>query len=148
MQIEKTFQSQDIMWSRLNCLCARYSLHSEYVVCNLFFALWRFFGSSDWPPACFDLGLPWWVSGKESAWNAGDLTSIPGSGKFPEEQNGNPLQYSCLRNPMDRGAWWAIVHMVAKSWTQLKWLSTHAHTLKQGGGPLTSGCTHVCEAKI
>ena len=81
MQIEKTFQSQDIMWSRLNCLCARYSLHSEYVVCNLFFALWRFFGSSDWPPACFDLGLPWWVSGKESGSNAGDMVLIPGLGR-------------------------------------------------------------------
>ena len=43
--------------------------------------------------------------------------------------NGNPLQYSCLENPMDRGAWWAIVHGVAKSWTQLKQLSTHAWLL-------------------
>ena len=46
---------------------------------------------------------------------AGDMDSIPGSGRSPREGNGNPLQYSCLRNPMDRGAWWATVHEVAKS---------------------------------
>ena len=46
---------------------------------------------------------------------AGDMGSIPGSGRSPREGNGNPLQYSCLRNPMDRGAWWATVHEVAKS---------------------------------
>ena len=51
--------------------------------------------------------------------NAGDLGSIPGSGRSPGEGNGNPLQYSCLENPMDRGAWWATVHGVAKSRTQL-----------------------------
>ena len=47
----------------------------------------------------------------------------------PEEGNGNPLQNSCLENPMDRGAWWAMVHRIAKSWTQLKQLSTHAHLM-------------------
>ena len=51
--------------------------------------------------------------------NAGDEGSIPGSGRSPEEGNGNSLQYSCLENSMDRGAWWAIVHGAAKSWTQL-----------------------------
>ena len=50
---------------------------------------------------------------------------IPGSGRSPGEGNGNPLQYFCLGNPMDRGAWGATVHGVAKSWTQL---STHTHT--------------------
>ena len=59
-----------------------------------------FFGSSD---------------SKESACNAGDLGLIPGSGRSPGEGNGNPLQYSCLENPMDRGAWWATVHGFAKS---------------------------------
>ena len=54
-----------------------------------------------------------------SACNAGDLGSIPGSGTFPGEGNGNPLQYSCLENPMDRGAWWATVHGVAKRRTRL-----------------------------
>ena len=59
--------------------------------------------------------------------NAGDLSSIPGSGKFAGEGNGNPFQYSCLENPMDRGAWWATVHGMAKSWTQLN-MHTHTHT--------------------
>ena len=50
----------------------------------------------------------------ESACNAGDLGSIPGSGRSPGKRNGNPLQYPCLENPMDRGAWWATVHGVAR----------------------------------
>ena len=58
--------------------------------------------------------------GKESACIVKDVGSIPGSGRFPGEGNGNPLQYSCRKNPMDRGAWWATVHGVAKSQT---WLS-------------------------
>ena len=62
---------------------------------------------------------------KESACNVGDPGSIPGSGRFPGEGNGNPLQYSCLENTMGRGAWWATVHGVTKSWTQL---STRTHT--------------------
>ena len=64
---------------------------------------------------------------KYSAANAGDFRnagSISGSGRFPGEGNGNPLQYYCLENPTDRGAWWAIVHGVAKSQTQPKWLSS------------------------
>ena len=52
-------------------------------------------------------GLPRWLSGKESACQAGDMGSIPGSGRSAVEENGNPLQYSCLGNPMDRRAWWA-----------------------------------------
>ena len=56
---------------------------------------------------------------KASAYNVGDLGSIPGLGISPGEGNGNPLQYSCLENPMDRGAWQATVHGVAKSQTQL-----------------------------
>ena len=52
-------------------------------------------------------------------YNAGDLASIPGLGRSPGEGNGNPLQYSCLGNPMDRGAWRATVHGVTKSWTHL-----------------------------
>ena len=60
--------------------------------------------------------------------NTGDLRdvdSISGSGRTPRGGHGNPLQYSCLENPMDRGAWQATVHGVAKSWTQLKQLGTH-----------------------
>ena len=56
---------------------------------------------------------------KASACNAGDLGSIPGSGRSPGKGNGNPPKYSCLENPMDGGAWWATVHGVAKSWTRL-----------------------------
>ena len=58
--------------------------------------------------------------GKESACSAGDLGSIPGSGRYPGEGNGKPLQYSCLENPMDREAWWAAVHGIAKSRAQLR----------------------------
>ena len=65
------------------------------------------------------LGFPGGSDGKMSAYNAGDPGSIPGSGRALGEENGNPLQYSCLENPMDRGAWGAIVHGVAKSWTRL-----------------------------
>ena len=54
-----------------------------------------------------------------------DVGSIPGSGRSPGGGHGNPLQYSCLENPMDRGAWRATVHRVAKSQTQLKQLNTH-----------------------
>ena len=54
---------------------------------------------------------------KESACNAGDLGWIPGLGRSPREGNGYPFQYSCLVNPMDRGAWWAIVHRVTQSQT-------------------------------
>ena len=54
---------------------------------------------------------------KASASNVGDPASIPGSGRFPGEGNGNPLHYSCLENSTDRGAWWATVHEVAKSQT-------------------------------
>ena len=64
--------------------------------------------------------------------NAGDIRDVgsnPGSGRSPWEGNGNPLQYSCLENPMDRGVWQAIVHRVAKSWTWLKHLNTHRFIL-------------------
>ena len=69
--------------------------------------------------------------------NAGDRRdagSIPGSGRSPGGGQGNPLRYFCLENPTDRGDWWATVHRVAKSWTQLKRRSSHAdhhgHVLK------------------
>ena len=65
------------------------------------------------------LGFPGGSEVKESAWNAGDLGSILGSGRSPGEGNGTPLQYSCLENPVEGGAWWATVHGVAKSRTRL-----------------------------
>ena len=61
------------------------------------------------------LDFPGGSDGKASAYSAGDLGSIPGSGRSPGEGNGSPLQYSCLENPMDGGAWWATVHGVAES---------------------------------
>ena len=61
------------------------------------------------------MGFPGGSEVKASACNAGDLGSITGSGRCPGEGNGNPLQYACLGNPMDGGAWWATVHGVAKS---------------------------------
>ena len=64
------------------------------------------------------MGLPWWLSGKESTGNAGDTVLIPGLGRSPGGGHGNSLQYSCLENPMDRGAWWAIFHGIAKSQTR------------------------------
>ena len=91
----------------------------------------------------FSKGLPWWLSGKESACNAGDAGSIPGSKRYPAEGNGNSLQYSCLRNPKDRGAWWAMVHGVAKSHT---WLSnSFTFTRLQSAGYLCYTVSHIPE---
>ena len=69
------------------------------------------------PTIDYTYGFPGGSDGKEGACNAEDLGSIPRLRSFPGEGNGNPLQYSSLENPMDRGAWWATVHGVAKSWT-------------------------------
>ena len=97
------------------------------------------------------MGFPDGSAGKEPACNAGDADSILGWGRFPWGGHGNPLQYSWLENPMDRGAWQATGHGVAKSRTQLKWLSTHLKGEAKRGGqgsnagkimagsPLTSG---------
>ena len=77
--------------------------------------------------------LPWGLTGKESSCSAGgtggaggtgDASSIPGSGRLQGEGNGNPLQYSCLENPMNRGAGWAAVHRVAKNQKQLTTTTT------------------------
>ena len=73
--------------------------------------------SSDPTIAKSMLGLPRWHNCKES--DTGDMSSVPGSGRFPGVGNGNPLQYSWLENSMDRGTWWSTVHGVTKRWTQL-----------------------------
>ena len=73
------------------------------------------------------MGFSGGASGKESACNAGDAGSIPGLGKSPGEWHSNPLQYSCLKNPMDREAWWATVYSVQRvgyDWSDL----AHTHT--------------------
>ena len=71
--------------------------------------------------ACRLLWLIRWLSGNlpANAGDAGDMGSIPELGRSPERGHSNPLQYSCLENPMGREAWWATVHGVTKSWTQL-----------------------------
>ena len=63
------------------------------------------------------MGLPWWLGGKESACNAGDVGLIPGSGRSPGEGNGNPLQYSCLENPIDGEPGWLQSTGLQNSWT-------------------------------
>ena len=70
-------------------------------------------------PPFSSMGFPGGSEVKASACNVGDLGSIPESGRSPGEGNGNPLQYSCLENHMDGGAWWATVHGVATSQTRL-----------------------------
>ena len=79
-----------------------------------------------------NIGFPGILDGKESTCNAGDIGLIPESGRSPREGYGNPLQYSCLENFMDRGAWWATVHGVAKSWTRLSDIHTHTHNIVKG----------------
>ena len=69
------------------------------------------------------MGFPSGSEVKVLACNGRDLGSIPGLGRSPGEGNGNPLQYSCLENPMDGGAWWPTVHGVAKSRTRLRELT-------------------------
>ena len=84
----------------------------------------------------WDMGLSRWLSGKESTCNTidtGDTGSVSGSGRSPGEGNGTPLQYSCLENPMGRGAWWAAVHGVAESWTRISdfTFTFHFHALEK-----------------
>ena len=71
--------------------------------------------------------FPGGSDGKVSAYNTGDPGSIPGLGRSPAEENNNPLQYSCLENPTDRGTWWATVHSIAKSQITTERLSMLTH---------------------
>ena len=70
-------------------------------------------------PSLYAMGFPGGSDGKESACSLGDLGSISRLGRYPGERNGYASQCSCLENPMDRGAWWATIHEVAKSRIQL-----------------------------
>ena len=85
--------------------------HCKYSSLNLEYLPWTHI---------FIRSFPGGSNGKEFACNSGDLDLIPGLGRFPGEGNGYPLQYSCLENPMNKGTWWAIVHVVTKIHT---WLS-------------------------
>ena len=76
--------------------------------------------SINWHGTLLIWGFPCGSDGKESVCNVGDPGSIPGLGRSPGGGDGNLLQYSCLENSMDRGAWWARVHGLPKSWTRLR----------------------------
>ena len=80
----------------------------------------------------YTYGNAWWLSSKESTCDTGDMGSNPGSGRCPREENGNPVQYSCLENSMDRGAWQVTVHAVSRVGHDLETKSpppyTHIHT--------------------
>ena len=92
---------------------------------------------------CYNQGFPGGSVVENPPANEGDLGSIPGSGRSPGEGNGNPFQYSCLGNFMDRGAWWAIVHGVTKSRTQLSdWKFIHSHFILSA---YTPGFLTYCE---
>ena len=94
---------------------------------DMWFSIYRSFISLI---KCIYWDFPGGISGKELAFQCRKLRdpgSIPGSGRSPGEGHGNPLQYSCLEKPMDRGALQAMVCRVTKGWTWLKWLITTAH---------------------
>ena len=133
-----------VQWSKTAYICQQLGWWMEsqlWFVCWLvIFFSWKFLVAN--PKGClrcqsayplfFFIFLEVWLGpftlisfpdtsdGKESACNVGDQGSIPGLGKPLGEGNGNSLQYVCLENPMDRGAWWAIVFRVTKSWTWLR----------------------------
>ena len=100
-------KSKVLLYSTENCIqnpainSNEKDCKKEYIFC--IFSLYRIYG------------LPRGCSGKESACNAGNPGLIPGLGRFPGEGNGCPLQYSCLENSMDRGAWWATAYGVTES---------------------------------
>ena len=97
----------------LSCIVAAYGNpdHPKFMISSS--SVW-------WYHALSIQGFPGSSVSKESACNAGDPVFIPGWGRSPGEGNGNPLQYSCLENPMDRGAWPATVHGVAQTRTRLR----------------------------
>ena len=101
-----------------------------------------------WPLQCW--GFPGGSDGKESTCKAGGLDFIPRLGRSPGGGNGKPLQYYCLENPMDRGAWQASVHGVAKSQTQLKQLSTHCAKCNYHWGSThrPHHCTHRWDSTL
>ena len=98
----------------MECYCLRLCVADEdwEMRRHLFFL---FFAAVSSSVRIFALGFPGGSEVKVSACNGGDLGSIPGLGRSPEEGNGNPLQYACLGNSIDRGAWQAAVHGVAKN---------------------------------
>jgi len=104
------------------CSSVPFSLDSIYVI-NLQYLFFSFWLTS----LC--MGLPGGSDSKVSAHNSGDPGSIPGLGRHTGEGNGNLLQYSCLENSMDGGAWWATVHGVAKSQTRMSDFTSFFHSV-------------------
>ena len=95
----------------------------------------------------WNLGFPGGSHGKDSAFSAGDLASIPGLRRSPGEGNGNPLWYSCLENSMDRGAWWAVCFMGSQRVGHDRATNTHTYIGNLGAFPGgTSGKEPACDA--
>ena len=92
----------------------------------------------DWTQVSRIVGRRFTIWATCNAGDTGDMGLIPGLGDSPGGGHGNPLQYSCLDNPMDRGAWWTTVYRVSKSWTWLKWLSMHIQSAREKAGILFS----------
>ena len=109
---------QHLVWVRSNSSVGKESACNAGNLCSIPGS-----GRPSWKrdrlPIPVFLSFPKGLAAKESACNTGDLDSIPGLGRSPREGNGNPLQYSCLENLMDTGAWWAAAHGVAKSQARL-----------------------------
>ena len=97
----------------ISLTCRRYHSAHKYIIVFIFSSISNSLIQIN--KHTYIQGFPGSSDGKESVCNAGDLGSIPGLGRSPGEGHGNPFQYPCLENPMDRGAWQAIVHGVAES---------------------------------
>ena len=115
-------EGDNIIWDPLD-LNWLWPIHMEIWVWSIAERSWWIWGITDYmwelkPRMGFPGGSV--SKKKKSIWQAGDVGSIPGSGRSPGEENGNPLQYSCLENFIDRGAWKATVHGVANCWTWLR----------------------------
>ena len=121
LQNVSTLSLGGALWASAQRLCV--SLPCCQLVCRVLFFFYSFVYL--FILVCLFMGFLGGSDGKESACNSGDLGSIPELGRSLGEGNGNPLQYSCLENPMDRGTWRATVHGVTQSWT---WLSTNTFT--------------------
>ena len=95
----------------------------------------------------WNLGLPSCFSGKESTCNTGDVVLIPRLGRSPGEGNGNPHEYSCLANPMDRGVWQATIHGVKKELDMTSWLNNSNNNLDSQFSSVAQSCTILCHPK-
>ena len=136
---EVVFRLRDQTYGYRGCVGWEDIIVREFGVnmCTLLFLTWitnKVLLYSIWNSAeCYMAGgFPGGSVGKESACSAGDLGSIPGSGRSPGAGNGNPVQYDCLRNPMDRRAWQAPVHEIM-SWRDWSDLAQHAWERSLGG---------------